>query len=106
MTVEQRKADHIRINLDEDVNFDRLTVGFERNRFIHQALPELDLAEVELSTSFLSKPLKAPLLISCMTGGTEQARHINRNLAAAAQQYGIAMGLGSQRAGRVHPEKA
>ncbi len=106
MSVEQRKADHIRINLEEDVNFDRLTVGFERYRFVHQALPELDLAEVDLSTTFLGKPLRAPLLISCMTGGTQQARQINRNLAAAAQQYGIAMGLGSQRAGLVAPDKA
>jgi len=106
MSVEQRKADHIRINLEEDVNFDRLTIGFERYRFIHQALPELDLAEVDLATIFLGKPLNAPLLISCMTGGTDQAQQINRNLAAAAQQYGIAMGLGSQRAGLIHPEKA
>jgi isopentenyl-diphosphate delta-isomerase len=106
MTVEQRKADHIRINLDEDVNFERLSVGFERYRFVHQALPELDLGEVDPSTVFLGKALKAPLLISCMTGGTQQARLINRNLAAAAQQFGIAMGLGSQRAGLLHPEKA
>ncbi len=106
MTVEQRKADHIRINLDEDVGFEHLSVGFERYRFVHQALPEIDLAEVDLSTVFLGKALKAPLLISCMTGGTEQARLINRNLAAAAQQFGVAMGLGSQRAGLIHPEKA
>lgn len=106
MTVEQRKADHIRINLEEDVGFDRLTVGFERYRFVHQALPELDLNQVDLSTTILGRRLRAPLLISCMTGGTEQARQINRNLAAAAQQYGVAMGLGSQRAGLVHPEKA
>jgi len=106
MAVEQRKADHIRINLEEDVSFDRTTAGFERYRLIHQALPELDLAEIDLSTVFLGKSLKAPLLISCMTGGTEQARQINRNLAAAAQQFGIAMGLGSQRAGLVHPDKA
>ncbi len=106
MTVEQRKADHIRINLEEDVSFERLTVGFERYRLVHQALPELDLAEIDPATTFLGKPLKAPLLISCMTGGTDQARQINRNLAAAAQQFGIAMGLGSQRAGLVHPDKA
>jgi isopentenyl-diphosphate delta-isomerase len=106
MSVEQRKADHIRINLEEDVNFDRLTVGFERYRFVHQALPEIDLAEVDPSTTFLGKRLRAPLLISCMTGGTPQARQINRNLAIAAQQYGIAMGLGSQRAGLLAPDKA
>ncbi|HEY4689967.1 MAG TPA: type 2 isopentenyl-diphosphate Delta-isomerase [Anaerolineae bacterium] len=105
MSVEQRKADHIRINLEEDVNFDRLSVGFERYRFVHQALPELNLADIDLTTTFLGKRLNAPLLISCMTGGTEQARQINGNLAITAQRYGIAMGLGSQRAGLVHPEK-
>jgi isopentenyl-diphosphate delta-isomerase len=102
--IESRKADHIRINLDEDVGFDRLTVGFENYRFIHQALPELDLHAVDLTTRLFHKPLQAPVLISSMTGGTEQARQINLNLAAAAQQYGVAMGLGSQRAGIVRPE--
>jgi isopentenyl diphosphate isomerase/L-lactate dehydrogenase-like FMN-dependent dehydrogenase len=97
MSIETRKADHIRINLDEDVGFDRLTVGFEDYRFIHQALPELDLRLVDLTTRLFHKPLKAPVLISSMTGGTEQAQQINLNLAVAAQQYGVAMGLGSQR---------
>jgi len=86
------------------VGFDRLTVGFENYRFIHQALPELDLHAVDLTTRLFNKPLKAPVLISSMTGGTEQAQQINLNLAAAAQQYGVAMGLGSQRAGIVRPE--
>src|SRR5512139_768912 len=104
--IEGRKADHIRINLDEDVRFDRLTVGFENYRFIHQALPELDLAAVDLTTRLFHKPLQAPVLISSMTGGTAQAQQINLNLAAAAQQYGVAMGLGSQRAGIVRPETA
>src|SRR5512141_1207380 len=104
--IETRKADHIRINLDEDVGFDRLTVGFENYRFIHQAMPELNLKEVDLSTRLFGKTLKAPLLISSMTGGTEQAWQINMNLAQAAQQYGVAMGLGSQRAGLVRPETA
>ncbi len=106
MTIERRKADHIRINLDEDVGFDRLTVGFEQYRFIHQALPELDLKAVSLATRLFHKSLQAPVLISSMTGGTEQARQINLNLARAAQQYGVAMGLGSQRAGIQHPEVA
>lgn len=106
MSIERRKADHIRINLDEDVGFDRLTVGFEQYRFIHQALPELDLKSVSLTTRLFHKSLQAPVLISSMTGGTEQARHINLNLAQAAQHYGVAMGLGSQRAGIQHPEVA
>ena len=96
--LEQRKADHIRINLEEDVGFNRLTTGLEQYRFIHQALPELDLVEVDLSTSFFGKSLRAPLLISSMTGGTERAHMINRTLATAAQEAGIAMGLGSMRA--------
>ena len=97
-TTERRKDDHIRINLEESVQFPRLTTGLERLRFMHQALPELDLAAVSTETSFLGKRLSAPLLISSMTGGTERAQAINRTLAEAAQEAGIAMGLGSQRA--------
>jgi isopentenyl-diphosphate delta-isomerase len=104
--LEQRKADHIRINLEEDVGFDQLTTGLERYRFIHQALPELKLAEVDLSTSLFGKSLRAPLLISSMTGGTEQAQVINCNLATAAQEAGIAMGLGSMRVAVEDPSRA
>jgi len=101
-----RKADHIRINLEQDVQFPHLTNGFEHYHFMHQAVPELDLAEVNTRTQFLSKELRAPVLISSMTGGTEEAYTINRNLALAAQELGIAMGLGSQRAAIEHPDLA
>ena len=104
--IEQRKADHIRINLEENVGFDQLTTGLEHYRFVHQALPELKLAEVELSTTLFDHSLRAPLLISSMTGGTERAQVINRNLAAAAQEAGIAMGLGSMRAALEDPSLA
>jgi isopentenyl-diphosphate delta-isomerase len=90
-----RKAEHLALALDE-----RMQGGasfFDDYRFEHRALPELDLAEVELTTTFLGKPLAAPLLISCMTGGTEAANRINLNLAAAAERCGIAVGVGSQR---------
>lgn len=100
-----RKTDHLRINLEEDVR-SGLTTGLERYRFIHRALPELDLEQVDLSLSLFGKRLKAPLLISSMTGGTDEAGMINRTLAAAAQETGIAMGLGSQRAAIDHPELA
>jgi isopentenyl-diphosphate delta-isomerase len=93
-----RKADHIRINLDENVQFPRLTTGLENYSFVHQALPELNLADIQTSTTFFDKPLSAPILISSMTGGTAEAQRINRNLAIAAQEANIAMGLGSQRA--------
>ena len=98
-----RKADHIRINLEEDVR-SRLTTGLERYRFIHQALPELNLEEVDTRVTVFGKTLAAPLLISSMTGGTREAEAINRHLALAAQETGIAMGVGSQRAALEHPE--
>ena len=98
-----RKADHIRINLDEDVK-SGLTSGLERYHFTHQALPELNLEEVDLSLQVFKRSLRAPLLISSMTGGTEQAGKINRRLAEAAQETGIAMGLGSQRAAIENPD--
>jgi isopentenyl-diphosphate delta-isomerase len=95
--LERRKADHIRINLEEDVAF-RLTTGLEKYRFMHQALPELNLADIHTHTPIFNKILHTPLLISSMTGGTQEAQAINRTLAEAAQHVGMAMGLGSQRA--------
>lgn len=95
---DRRKADHIRINLEEDVQFEQLTTGLEHYFFMHQALPELNLAEVDTSISLFGKQLATPLLISSMTGGTSKARDINRTLAEAAQATGMAMGLGSMRA--------
>lgn len=96
-TTSSRKSDHIRINLEEDVR-SSLTTGLERFRFIHQALPELNLNDIDLAVSLFDKQLKAPILISSMTGGTPEAKRINLVLAQAAQETGIAMGLGSQRA--------
>ena len=100
-----RKSDHIRINLEEDVR-SGLTTGLERYRFEHRALPELDLDAVDLSQELFGRRLQAPILISSMTGGTDQAAAINRVLAQAAQYAGIAMGVGSQRAAIEHPELA
>lgn len=97
-TTESRKADHIRINLEKDVQFPRLSTGLERYRFVHQALPEMNLSDVDASVTLFNKTLSAPILISSMTGGTEMAYRINQNLAQAAQMYRVAMGLGSQRA--------
>ncbi len=102
----QRKADHIRINLEEDVSFPNLTTGFEYFRFVHQALPELDLAAVQTEVSVFGKRLQAPLLISSMTGGAAEAERINLRLAEAAQAAGVAMGVGSQRVALESPEQA
>ncbi len=101
-----RKADHLRICLDEDVQFHQTTTGLERYRFTHCCLPELNRDEIDISTNFLGKKLGAPLLISSMTGGTEIAGNINYRLAEVAQHYKIAMGVGSQRVGLENPEVA
>ena len=97
-TTESRKVDHIKINLERDVQFPNVTTGLERYAFMHQALPELNLSEIDSTVSLFGKTLSAPILISSMTGGTDMAQRINMNLAEAAQAHGIAMGLGSQRA--------
>lgn len=98
MTHSDRKADHIRINLEEDVDFHRLTNGFKDYHFVHQALPELDLAEVDSGVTVFGKRLAAPILVSSMTGGTERAALINQRLAEAVQERKLALGVGSQRA--------
>jgi isopentenyl-diphosphate delta-isomerase len=103
--IPDRKEDHIRINLEEDVS-SRLTTGLERYRFIHQALPEIALEDVKLSQTLFGKFQRVPLLVSSMTGGTSQAALINRILAQAAQQVGLAMGVGSQRAALLDPSRS
>lgn len=100
-----RKTDHIRINLEENVR-SGLTTGLERYHFMHQALPEVNLEDVDTGLSLFGRQLQAPILISSMTGGTEEAGAINRILAKAAQETGIAMGLGSQRNAIENPETA
>ncbi|MGH7855350.1 MAG: type 2 isopentenyl-diphosphate Delta-isomerase [Candidatus Binatia bacterium] len=103
---QKRKKEHLEICLDtQSVTSDSGT-GLDRYCFVHNALPELDLDEIELGTTFLGKRLGAPILISSMTGGFDLARKVNRNLAAAAQKLGIAMGVGSQRVAIEEPSAA
>jgi isopentenyl-diphosphate delta-isomerase len=103
--IEERKADHININLEKDVR-SALTSGLEKYHFIHEALPELNLDEVDTKLALFNKWLHAPVLISSMTGGTDRARTLNLRLAEAAQSARIAMGVGSQRAALEDSKKA
>ena len=96
-TTATRKGDHVRISVEEDVEGKGVANGFEAYRLVHCALPEFDFDRIETSASFFGRRLNAPLLISCMTGGTPQAREINRTLATVAQEHRLAMGLGSAR---------
>ncbi len=99
---QQRKQQHIGVCLTEDV-CSSITTGLEHYRVVHQALPDVNLSDVSTETRFLGHSLRAPVLVSAMTGGTEQAGLVNRHLASAAQRLGLAMGLGSQRAGIEDP---
>ena len=101
--ITQRKRDHLDLCLTQDVAMDSLA-GFESYAFIHQALPEIRRSDVSLETTFLGHRLKAPILVSSMTGGPVQGETINRNLAEAAQRLGLPMGLGSQRIAVERPE--
>ena len=106
MTIQNRKNDHIRICLEENVQGHGVTSGFAAYRFMHQALPEIDLDQVDTSESVWGRTLQTPLLISSMTGGTPRAAEINHHLALAAQELRVGLGVGSQRAGLLHPELA
>lgn len=95
---DQRKLEHLRISLERDVESEGVSTGFERYRLVHEALPDLDLDAVDTTATFLGHRLDGPLIISAMTGGTSAAGVINRRLAEAAEEAGVALALGSQRA--------
>jgi isopentenyl-diphosphate Delta-isomerase len=95
--ISSRKQEHVELTIGRDVSFQTKTPGFERWEFQHNALPELDFADVDPSTRFLGKRLALPLLISSMTGGYEDATRINRQLAEVCAEKQLAMGVGSQR---------
>ncbi|MDH3446099.1 MAG: alpha-hydroxy-acid oxidizing protein, partial [Deltaproteobacteria bacterium] len=103
---QKRKEQHLEICLDTQAVTGPLGTGLDRYRFVHNALPEIDLDEIDLGVTFLGRRLAAPILISSMTGGFDLARKINRNLAAAAQKLGLAMGVGSQRVALEEPVAA
>src|SRR5258708_5838964 len=102
-TIGKRKSDHLTLCATGDVGFRSATALFECVRFVHDALPDLSADEIDLSTTLLGKRLRAPILIAAMTGGTDEAGKVNRELARIAEERGYAFGLGSQRAMHVRP---
>lgn len=95
--INQRKDEHLDIVLTRDVGSGATATGFDDIRFVHVALPELNLAEIDISTQFVGRTVAAPIMISSMTGGPARAGAINENIAIAAQALGLAFGVGSQR---------
>lgn len=92
-----RKQEHVDLVLRRETGFQQKSTGLGEWEFLHCALPELDLSEIDPSTTFCARPLRFPLCISGMTGGYPDALRINRQLAEVCQEEGIAMGVGSQR---------
>ena len=101
---ENRKAEHIRICLNEAAQAKDATTGFKDVQFIHRALPEVDIAKIDLSTTFLGHKFSAPLMVGAMTGGTAEATRINAAIAEAVERLNLGMGVGSQRAAIEDPK--
>ena len=104
--ISNRKLEHLLICKNYDVEFKDKTTGFEDIELIHNALPEVDKNEIDLSTDVFGKKLDSPLFITAITGGHPASKDINKQLAIAAEQNNIALGVGSQRAACEHPELA
>ncbi len=102
--IQRRKGDHVEIVANEDLSQDY--VYWDDIKLVHNPLPEVDLEEVDTSVTIFGRRLKAPLIISAMTGGYGKAEEINRSLASVAEDFGIGMGVGSQRAALENPEVA
>ena len=101
--VKRRKIEHVNIALGQDISVAQ-SANWNDVHFVHQALPEVNLDEIDTSVSFLGHKLRYPIFISSLTGGHDDVTSINRNLARAAEHYGLALGVGSQRAGIVNPD--
>ena len=95
--IHQRKREHVEICLKEYVDSRTVSTGFEDVILIHKALPEVDYSEVDTATEFLGRELSAPLLIDAISGGFDEARVLNSNLASVAQELKLGMVVGSQR---------
>lgn len=102
--ISDRKLEHLKICRDKDVTYKKKTTGFEDIELVHKALPEINKEEIDISTTAFGKKLESPLFITAITGGHPYAKKINKELAIAAEQKQIALGLGSQRSAIVNPE--
>jgi isopentenyl-diphosphate delta-isomerase len=101
--VKQRKIEHVSVALGQDVSVPQ-RASWPDIQLVHQALPEVDLDEIDTSVNFLGHTMRYPIFISSLTGGHPDVTSINRNLAQAAERYGLALGVGSQRAAIVNPD--
>ena len=104
--ISQRKSDHLALCASGEVEFRAKGTLLEQVQLVHDALPDRHVDEVDLTTQVFGKRLRAPIMISAMTGGTDEAQELNRDLARAAEQLRLGFNLGSQRAMVLRPETA
>jgi len=103
-TTARRKDAHLDLCATEEVAPRENSTLFDCVRLVHCAMPELSADEVDLSTPLFGKTLKAPVLVTGMTGGTPRAGEVNKQIARVAEEFGLAFGVGSQRAMAERPE--
>jgi isopentenyl-diphosphate Delta-isomerase len=103
--IKQRKAEHVQVSLTHDISAPQ-SASWADIHLAHEALPEVDLDEIDTSTPYLGRQLRYPIFISSLTGGHPDVAVINERLGVVAQEYGLAMGVGSQRAALVTPQLA
>ena len=104
--IQRRKDDHLDLCATDDVAFKETTTLLECVQLVHQSLPDLDVDQIDTSVTLLGKSLRLPIVIAAMTGGTERAAEVNRDLASIAEARGLGFGLGSQRAMQRQPNTA
>ncbi len=102
--IAKRKNDHIRICLEKNVKARKVTAGFEDIKFVHKALPEIEMKDIDTSTMAFNHKFTAPLVVGALTGGTKEAEEINANIAEAVEELGLGMGVGSQRIAIENPQ--
>ena len=104
MSIQERKKDHVDLTVNQDVLYKK-SAGFDRYDFIHNALPEVNPAEIDLSAELLGRTFSFPLFISSMTGGYTDAGSVNAIIAAVCEELNLPFGVGSQRAMLEDPEQ-
>ncbi len=95
--ISQRKNEHLKLCLTDEVSFKEKSNGFDNYEFKHYAITEVKSNDISFKSDFLGKNVNYPFIISCMTGGTEKSEEINSRLSIAAEKLNIPLGVGSQR---------
>ncbi len=104
--IQRRKDDHLDLCATDEVAFQTVTTLLENVQLVHQSLADLHVDQIDTTATLFGKTLRLPIVIAAMTGGTDRAAEVNRDLASIAEARGLGFGLGSQRAMQRQPDTA